>query len=62
MLTVVCDKLIPGGLLGSQISHECATSECALQVVRDLTQVCEDDMARGLIFGYVISFAHLITD
>ena len=62
MLTVVCDKMIPGAEDGCQISHQCATPECALQVVRDLTQVCEDDMAHGLIFGYVISFAHLITD
>lgn len=61
MVTVTCLKYNApltsvSSLKGlKRVEHQCATPECALQVVRDLVTVAEDEVTSGQLYGYSIS-------
>lgn len=44
-------------LAADRVEHKCATLDCALQVLRDLVTVADDEMASGRIFGYSVTVA-----
>lgn len=39
----------------NKVEHQCATPECALQVVRDAVTLAETEMETGCVFGYSVS-------